>query len=1286
MALGGFDKDYYLGVKLVDIQKKHPEEWKDKTAADLEKFLMDDHNLTPEQHYQKYGYKEMLAPNQFFDPEEYVAAKIKQMVSSGKFETEEKAKEHFSANWTEDPYLHYLKYGHDEGVNPSNDFDETAYVDAKVKEMVAKGKYPDEASAKAAFKASGLSAIQHYLQYGKDEAGIDPIKVPDAEQVVIPGGTYALTTADDILIPAGAALPEGVKEEAVKRTTSDADTITAVSSSLSSERTLDTTDQIDGGDGKDTIKIDMKSSFSGFTGNGKMVNVEVLDLSNSSSIARTFDTTGATGITNVIVDGSNGGITSVTDLNTLAALNLSGQASGSFTLGYDSKSVVNTGTQKDIQEIMVKDVGTAKVAATPTTSEVAAKYIALTIAGVESSTIDSAGTANYLDLTNLAGTAITLTGSAATYISAVNTALTSFDAQKATGNITADLTNVATAGSLKSVATGSGDDTITISVADIAATAELNGGAGTDTLKIASGGAATIQPTMAGFETLEVGAITGDLMLSAKNSSDLATLVVDGAGGDVTLVNSPSAALTVKSIGAEGTSRTITTDNSGASIVSYEANATELAAKTGVANKTKVQLNNSSDVTIKVGPYIQADTDSAVTATKATNVTLEVMSGKNSSNVEQTKFAGDITATVAETFTVNATGELATDSKITASAATSGKVTSGATGDFIIDAAKLETLEIDANGGLDLQTSTLSALQVLTADTDGHLNMTGVALAKASTVNLSGINAASQATLNNLGSSSLDYDISLIATGLKGGLTTGTINAGTNDVTVDVNGVTGAISLGTITGADITIKSASTLGTIAAATLHSSKSATITGAEIKANEYTVQTKGTSFTSSFTGGLYVDKYTVNAEDASNTATITLTGAMGLGANVLKVDASLETTVGVTIDVTGMDVGTDAAVDIDLIGGTQADTIKGTAAKDEINGGAGADNLYGYAGDDTFVFDAAGEVASTEQIDGGTGTDTLKIDGNAITIDFKSATSIKSIEALTFANTVGALTTEFDFSMINTQDGSTITGMIAKDLAVTASAQDNTLTFKADTTDNVDLSSMTFTDWTTGGTDTINITGDADSNTIIGSSKDDVITGAGGTDTLTGGAGANDFVMNDLVKDATTIEMDTITDFTVANTDQIGNFSLADLEALTALTDLVSVGTGTTSLADTNPVAVASISGATDLGAALSAKNVLVLNANLADTDAVETAIEDGGTLELTANGGFSAGDGFLVVYDDGANSYIALATLANNVADDAKIASSDATVQNLVTLTGVTDANTIADANFLNFVA
>ena len=84
--------------------------------------------------------------------------------------------------------------------------------------------------------------------------------------------------------------------------------------------------------------------------------------------------------------------------------------------------------------------------------------------------------------------------------------------------------------------------------------------------------------------------------------------------------------------------------------------------------------------------------------------------------------------------------------------------------------------------------------------------------------------------------------------------------------------------------------------------------------------------------------------------------------------------------------------------------------------------------------------------------------------------------------------------------------------------------------------------------------------------------------------------------------------------------------------------------------------------------------------------METALETGGALALTANGAFAADDGFLIAYDNGTNTKIALVTTAAGAADDGNFAANDLTVTDLVMLTGVADATTLTDANFLNFLA
>ena len=108
-----------------------------------------------------------------------------------------------------------------------------------------------------------------------------------------------------------------------------------------------------------------------------------------------------------------------------------------------------------------------------------------------------------------------------------------------------------------------------------------------------------------------------------------------------------------------------------------------------------------------------------------------------------------------------------------------------------------------------------------------------------------------------------------------------------------------------------------------------------------------------------------------------------------------------------------------------------------------------------------------------------------------------------------------------------------------------------------------------------------------------------------------------------------------------------------------------------------VSVEVITGAFDLGTADATDNILVVNltAGIADSNALETAFEYGGSLQLTADGALSVGDGWFAVYDDTVSTYIALVTTNNDVLmTDGSVPVLTAT--NLIKLTGVADATDV----------
>jgi hypothetical protein len=91
-------------------------------------------------------------------------------------------------------------------------------------------------------------------------------------------------------------------------------------------------------------------------------------------------------------------------------------------------------------------------------------------------------------------------------------------------------------------------------------------------------------------------------------------------------------------------------------------------------------------------------------------------------------------------------------------------------------------------------------------------------------------------------------------------------------------------------------------------------------------------------------------------------------------------------------------------------------------------------------------------------------------------------------------------------------------------------------------------------------------------------------------------------------------------------------------------------------------------------------MIMVGATFANTDAVETALEAGGSMALTTGTRLAADDeGFFVVYSDGTDAYLALAVAPTRPAA-AAIASGELTVDNIVKLSGI---SSISSGDFAN---
>ena len=1051
--------------------------------------------------------------------------------------------------------------------------------------------------------------------------------------------------------------------------TANADLFVATVDSLTSGGTLQATDKINGGDGNDRIKIDAKQSFAGFT-TGSMQDVETVDITKNFDGNFTFSTKGITGANKYIVDstGHTGNI-SLTNLGNLADIELSGpKGTNSFTVAYNPASTVATGTQTDVQNLKVTDTGTQN---TSTTAVSNAQYLNINIANVEELDLTTDGTANSVNLSGVTGAkTIKVSGEGITDIQAVDSAMTSFDASGSTGKVVANLTGTAS-NSVTSIKSGAGDDSIVADQTTLTANATIDLGAGDNDALTLVGGAKTAQFTMSGVESLNLGnsssAITGALVFSGSHVTDLDTINVNNTGNNaITMANMAATDITVNTNGTMGSALSV---DSGAKVV-YNTNASTATATAGTGSDAvtgAATFGGATDITINVGKQTNVNTG-AITANNATSATLNVdtlVAGGN----EQTVFNTTLTVNKATSVTVDAKGQLGAAAALTAAKATSitvkaGQGTDTAANDALAinaglaaTAQALNTLDITAGHAFTL-TGAFGKLQNLTVDTTAAFTGNGQNYTDMANLVVKGSALTSAATFGNLGTAgTTTHDVNVTATGLKAGLTLGTINTLASSK-VDVSEVTGNVTLGNITADDgITVDAANLAGNLAGTAVLT----TITGDIVVdvTNTAGATTLGNLATAGGTtggditvkagnniGGLTVG--TLTGHNVSFDVSGALNGFTGSsGANTITITANKDVTVkadnlnGITANITADN--NSSALTVDVTGQSQNDTISitGGTAQSSITAKG---NLGTSTGDSLTVT----LVDNTSNLNGSTAKQTVDLSGltgsipkaNDTTFATTTILSADTDSAITYkgsamddqitynfgasnANAISitdASNTDFDnLSIQGTATGlslssiETLTTTAAASINASAisgqtmnlSVAANTLTL-TDTAanDTIDLQNMTITATAVGN---MVVNASAGNDTIIGSATAETISGGAGNDTITAG-GDNDALSGGAGQDTFNVD---------AGTDTI-----ADLSGTTATTaDILKVSSGAT--ANANVTANWTATSATqNLGGA--AANAVITDATGSLTidlssATVTTATTDGFTLVANAAG-------------------------------------------------------------------
>ena len=747
------------------------------------------------------------------------------------------------------------------------------------------------------------------------------------------------------------------------------DTITGVASSLASTRTLDASDQIDGGAGKDTLKIDMQGSFTGFTGDGFLKNVETVELTNSGTIARSFAAKGVEGVETYNLSGA----VNLSDLaSTDVAVNLEGRAAGTTTIGFTAKAVEGS---DDSLDLGLTGIGTAEVkndAGVVTTPEAA---VTVTANGIETLNITATGT-NIANLGSNDATALNIGGAGSLKMAEIGSGVKAIDASANTGGVNIDLND---ATGITTLLGGSGNDRFVANPGDLAINAEINGGAGADTL-VLKGAIGTVQYQMADVETIALDDAT-PLVYSAADTSGLENLSVAGAGNKATFANMGGIDLSVMLI--KDAAGAVTSDHSGAT-------------------------------TLKVTGGVK---DAATTST--VNTVFTKSAGLDLVVDQHNTLTGDITANSATSFTADIAGSMT--NTVSVNAATAGifnQTNKDGSVTTTLNAAKMTDLQVTTAGDFTLTAaSSLGAVESLTVNTSKDFDARDVDFDKVASVDLSGTGNDAKVQLKDLGSDTLDYGVTVTAAGLADGLIINDIKTGEGQtvdvnvagvlgdveikdikvetaggtITVDANGTAGTVSLDNLAAKSVTVNAAGTLGTVSVDSI-TAETATFTGSALDENKVSVTA---SKSATVNGGIADDEITVNAVDGSkSTATITT----GLGTD--------------TVDLVGGGAG---GADTQLFV-TITDFTAGTDIL-EVGGAGWASDATIFL--NTTAAEATAAVAALNAFDGISGVTTTN--SKFVTFDADGVGAGPAQEGILFNGTV------YTFNAVSAEDDSVLVGL-------------------------------------------------------------------------------------------------------------------------------------------------------------------------------------------------------------------------------------------------------------------
>jgi len=487
-----------------------------------------------------------------------------------------------------------------------------------------------------------------------------------------------------------------------------------------------------------------------------------------------------------------------------------------------------------------------------------------------------------------------------------------------------------------------------------------------------------------------------------------------------------------------------------------------------------------------------------------------------------------------------------------------------------------------------------------------------------------------------------------------------------------------ANSVTTVTGTSAT---AVTFGNAAQSLVNSSSATTTLNA-------TAMTDGTALATSGAGTTVITSLIGDLTDTSTAAqTITVASVanltVGLGTDTTGTDVIVATalTDGQVLTMTGSNDATVSFVngDVTATAHVGALTVTGTGTTGQFTTGTVSSSISS-SGATAIVATAMGATQTLTTSGAGATTITgLKADLLS-TVTAVQDVTLAAVATITLG--MGSDTTSDDVVAFTAlTDGQVVTMTGASDVTVTSGVADLTATAY---TGAISL--------TTGNGTTVILSGTG-ADVLTGGTGADAITGGPGADTIKGAVGADVITLTESTAAIDTVILTTggvqtaitIVGFNVAAAAASGDNVDIDLSDINALTGIANLMTADTENAATTgaPLITAVPSGsAYDMAGAVS--HILALAGNIASLDALQTALETGGSHQLIVNdadGSLLANDAILVLWDDGSDSHLSLVKFDADPGNDAKFAADAATAVDLILFTGVTDASTFVSNNF-----